>query len=110
MKPRLRESEADISRSIQDYLHANKIFAWRNNSGAMSGTSSTGKKRFFHFGMQGSADIIGVLPGGQFLAIECKSAKGKLSQAQELFRDAVQRNGGLWILARDLRDVIAGLQ
>lgn len=33
--------------------------------------------------------------------IECKSAKGKQSDAQRVFQDAVETNGGLYLIGRD---------
>jgi len=39
--------------------------------------------------------------------VECKSAKGKLSDAQERFRDSVTTNGGTHMVARHEADVIA---
>lgn len=120
-KPNLPEtlSEAAILRQILDYLTLRRVFHFRNNSGAMV-SEHNGKKRFMRFGMPGSADIIGILSpkrflqfdgsyrtdeGGQFWAIEVKAAKGKLSPAQESFRDAVIANGGKYTLARSVEDV-----
>lgn len=46
---------------------------------------------------------------GRYVAIETKSAKGVLSQDQQNFRAAVERVGGLYIVARSLDDVIQAL-
>lgn len=114
-------SEADLQRQILEWLQLKRVFAWRSNTGAMV-AESKGKRRFVRFGMPGMADIMGMWMRSTFyqckcgetahfkhaipLAIEVKSAKGKLSLAQESFRDAVKLNGGLYILARSLDDVI----
>lgn len=55
--------------------------------------------------MKGVADIIGVLPNGQFLAIEVKNAKGRQSLEQKIFEKNVKANHGIYILARSIDDV-----
>jgi hypothetical protein len=85
-----------------DYLAIKGIFAWRNNSG---GVPVDGGKRFVRFGYPGSPDILGILPGGKMLCVETKSAKGKLSEAQEAFRGYVERAGGVYVVVRSLEDL-----
>ena len=117
VKPSELLSEAAIQRQILDYLMLRGVFAWRNNSGAVK-IAGKGNDRFMRFGMPGSADIIGICPTskltggpiGRFMAIEVKTAKGKLSPAQESFRDAVIANGGKYTLARSVDDVIKALE
>jgi hypothetical protein len=59
-----------------------------------------GKESFMRTGERGSADIIGLLPGGRFLAVECKSAKGRLSPVQAAWLGEVERSGGAVFVAR----------
>lgn len=42
---------------------------------------------------------------GQFIAVECKSATGRVSTAQDAFARMVRSLGGLYILARDVSDL-----
>jgi N-acetylmuramoyl-L-alanine amidase len=58
------------------------------------------------FGHTGSADIIGLLPDGGFFAIECKSERGLLSEAQKLFRSKIQANNGVYVVIRAPREMI----
>ncbi len=61
-------------------------------------------------GEPGWADIIACMPGGRFLAVECKTGKGKLTKLQEKFRDTIDNLGGLYVEAHsvdDLWDVIS---
>ena len=51
------------------------------------------------------SDIIGVAPGGKFLAIECKSAKGKLSLVQEEFLERVDALGGVACVVRSVEEL-----
>lgn len=61
-----------------EYLNLRNIHAWRNNSGAVKSG-----KRFIKFGQVGSPDILGILPYGRLLCVECKIGKNKLSRSQE---------------------------
>lgn len=82
--------EDAVLRGCLEYLRMNNIFAWRNNTGA----AKIGN-RFMHFGLKGSSDILGILPNGQFLAVECKREKGgRLSDEQKKFLDRISRNNG----------------
>ncbi len=49
---------------------------------------------------RGTPDIIGCLPSGQFIGIECKrDEKDKLSEAQEDIRTDIRQAGGIHIVA-----------
>lgn len=52
------------------------------------------------FGLEGSADIIGVTRG-HALAVENKTETGKQREAQIMFERAWVRAGGIYVLARD---------
>lgn len=70
---------------------------WRNNTGVLKDANG----RPIKFGLcVGSADIIGMSPDGLFLAVECKTATGKASKAQERFLSAVRARGGRAGIAR----------
>jgi hypothetical protein len=56
----------------------------------------------------GFADLI-VLCAGRVLFMELKSLKGRLSPAQEAFRDAVLAQGFSWALVRSLDDALGAL-
>jgi hypothetical protein len=56
--------------------------------------------------INGVADIIGLLPpAGRFLAVECKSDRGRQSPAQKEFHAMTERSGGLYVLARGVEDL-----
>jgi hypothetical protein len=50
-----------------------------------------------------------VLVEGRVLFLELKSLKGRLSPAQEAFRDAVLAQGFGWALVRSLDDALGAL-
>lgn len=108
--------ESEIQRQILDYLAARHILAFRQNTGAMSGTHA-GKKWFLRFGAPGMADILAfprrLIRNGKEVAgysaplwIEVKTAKGKQSELQNSFQYLVQRQGHEYVIARSLDDVL----
>jgi hypothetical protein len=94
--------ESLVLNACLKWLGDRHVFCWRNNTGAMA-LSDGG---YIAFGHVGSADIIGLLPTGRFLAIECKSAKGRQSEDQREFQAHVERNGGVYILAHSLAEMV----
>ena len=123
-----RGRETDTVQAILSFLRLHRIPAWRMNTGATKIGS-----RFIRFGSPGMADVIGIVPCckdgtvmeagrlagygsfvlgnpvGRFLAIEVKSAKGKVSDAQYAFAKTVTDAGGLCVLARSVDDVARAL-
>lgn len=54
----------------------------------------------------GSSDLIGITPDGRFLAVEVKTATGRVSKEQQTFIDAVRRSGGIAGIARSIEDAL----
>ena len=101
MPIRKPQRETTIVGSILDYIKTRPdVFAYRNNTGAYR-TESGG---FLRYGYPGSADIIGVW-NGKFLAIECKTARGKQDIDQVRFQRDIEKCGGLYLLARSWQEV-----
>lgn len=117
----MKTREQDTVRAILQLLALHKIPAWRLNSGAFR-AEYRGRPRFHRFGVTGMSDVIGIVPkamteplfgrgvarwtdAGRFLAIEVKSATGKVSPAQQAFLDQVNAAGGKAFVARTLDDV-----
>ena len=97
-------SENEITKSILEYLHWNKIFAWRQNTSPIYDTVTGGYRRMPAGSLKGVSDILGCYKG-KMLAIECKTVKGKLSKHQKEFIDNVNKAGGIGFVARNLEDV-----
>lgn len=51
------------------------------------------------------ADILGVMPDGQFLAVEVKKPDGKVSMGQWQWLERVRRSNGFVIVATSVADV-----
>ena len=100
-------SESDLIAAI---LHASaewpSVRLWRQNTGAARGPGGV----YIRFGVPGQADISGILaPHGQRIEIEAKTKTGRQRPEQKKWQAMIERFGGLYILARSVDDVRAGL-
>jgi hypothetical protein len=112
------EHERDVVRACLDYLRLRGVFAFRVNN---TGIWDSARKAFRSFrGLRGVSDILGVLPrtldvGGRcvtvgvFLAVEVKSARGRLTPEQAAFADAVRRAGGVSLVVHSLKELMDAL-
>ncbi len=102
-------TEAEISRRIQLAATQVRCRLFRNTVG----TLPDGHGGMIRFGLSvGSSDLIGFAMRGEvaiFLAVEVKSATGRVRPAQHAFLDAVRRAGGIGILARSVDDFLVQL-
>jgi hypothetical protein len=87
--------------AILDYLQARGFFAWNNATGCVR----VGPDRWLSFGKKGSADILGCLPGGRFLAIEVKAPYGRLSTEQKDFLEKIRGLGGMAMVAHTFQEL-----
>jgi len=77
--------------------------AWRNDTGALKANG-----RLIRYGLcKGSSDIIAIAPDGVFVAVECKTAKGRPTPEQTRFIEAVRAKGGRAGIARSGADAVA---
>jgi hypothetical protein len=81
-----------------------ELMIWRQNVGKFR--LDTG--RVISFGVAGCPDIIGCYKG-RFVGIEVKTPKGRQSDQQINFQAAVERAGGIYILARSVDDAVSAL-
>jgi hypothetical protein len=94
-------TEAALQRLVLAHLQRLGIWAWRMNTGG-----ARTKTGFVRFGIPGQADVTGILPDGRRLEIELKSDEGRLSPAQIAFGNRIRANGGIYIAARTLEEVL----
>src|SRR3990167_7344578 len=89
--PAMRESAVlDACKGILE-AHPQVALWWRQNTGGMHPT----EERWVKFGFTGAPDLMGVMVGGRFLAVECKASGRKATAAQQSFLDNVLDAGGL---------------
>jgi hypothetical protein len=79
---------------------------WRNNTGCLRDK----KNRPVFFGKTGSSDILGLLPGGRFIAVECKAPNGRVSGRQTAFLNEIERMGGVAVVAKSVDDIEKALR
>ena len=95
-----KQTETQLVRECQLWLKDHHIFAWRNNSGALYVNG-----RLIQYGYPGSGDILGILPDGRFLCIECKSATGKQSLKQKHFQEKIEQSNGVYLLIKSVGEL-----
>lgn len=79
---------------------------WRQQVGTFTGPSGHVVK----VGLEGMADIGGILCNGVVLQIEVKSATGRLREAQKRWGQMIQSMGGLFIVARSAEDATRAIR
>lgn len=107
--PVIHVSEKEVSKTIKEYLAVLEklgLIVWwsRINSGTLS-FGSRGKKTWVNLARAGTPDFLAMKKGGQFVAIEAKSSKGKLTDVQASVLNKIRVNGGLAIMARSVSDI-----
>ena len=95
-----------VLKGCLEYLKATGYFVWRNNV-----CCAKIGKRYMRFGLAGSSDIIGIMPDGRFLAVECKREKGGvLTERQISFLTKINLNGGVGICVKSVEELITKLK
>ncbi len=95
--------ESDILRACMIALSEAGCTVWRQNVGVLRNENGVP----IRFGLcVGSSDLIGITPDGRFLAIETKTAKGRIRPEQQRFIDAVREKGGIAGIARSPEDAL----
>ena len=84
--------ETAVKRAVREHLRGQGFFVYPNTAGMGA-----------HPGL---SDLTAVR-GGVTLWIECKSASGRLSRAQEQFRADIESHGGTYVLCRSVDDLAA---
>jgi hypothetical protein len=99
-------SENDVVSAVCQYLEYRPYKFWRQNNIPVF----DGKRKVFRkmpkWCLKGVPDIL-VLAFDTIVFIECKTEKGRLSEAQKEFRDDVEARGYQYIVASSSDDVIA---
>jgi len=103
-------TEHAIQSAILDYLKYAKEVAWamRVNSGKMKIQHHKYGLRWINMAPAGTSDIIGMLKGGKFFAIEVKTPKriNTVTTFQKEFIDKINLGGGIAFIATSVDDVI----
>ncbi len=98
--------EIEIQSAICDYLALKRYFYWRQNTAPTYDKAGGFYRAMPKHSKKGIPDII-VIVAGRFIGIEVKTDKGKLSPDQVEFGRECVRNGGEYVVARSVEDVLA---
>jgi hypothetical protein len=97
--------EQDIVNACLEVLRYKGVFAWRQNQGRLPVKDRSGARLVSFTSINGVSDIIGVLPDGRFLAVECKRPGNVPTGDQQDFLNAVRRRRGLALVITDAEDL-----
>jgi hypothetical protein len=109
-KPSGQPTEAQILKAIVALLkhHPRVAQCWRQNSGTFQERNRDGSVRYIRANTaKGMSDIMGVLKDGRTLAIEVKSATGRMRPGQEEFLSTIRQAGGVAGVCRSVEDAVA---
>ena len=109
-KPSGQPTEAQILKAIMKFLamHPKIAQCWRQNSGTFQERNRDGSVRYIRANpAKGMSDIMGVLKDGRTLAIEVKSATGRMRPGQEEFLATIRQAGGVAGVCRSVEDAQA---
>lgn len=99
------KSEANIQQMIRLALAEAGHTVFRNNVGAYKDPKS-GRLISYGVGGKGGSDLIGWCSDGTVLAVEVKTATGRIRPEQKLFIAAVRKSGGRAGIARSAEDAV----
>lgn len=101
-------SEALLQQQIRLALGMrDDVFLFRINVGKFRPID--GGPRVIQSAPEGTPDLLGVLAPGRAFGIEVKAQRGKQREGQRNWQAAWEKRGGIYILAKSLDDVYAGL-
>jgi hypothetical protein len=101
-----RKPEAKVQKAIA---------SWLLSRGVVLAITDAGILNKMGLGMscgvpEGWPDITGCLPDGRFIGVECKAPKGKQSQAQIEMQAKIEGNGGLYLVAHSVGELVTILR
>ena len=100
--------EKKIQNEIMAALGTNdRLRLWRQNTGVFRALHG---EEIIKVGINGAADLSGILYDGRRLEIEVKSATGKTSKEQERWIKMIRNMNGVAIVARSAQDAIKQLR
>jgi VRR-NUC domain len=102
-------SESALVASIRLALgRDSRVVLWRNNTGSALQDFGSGGMRPLKYGLcVGSSDLIGIVaPHGRLIALEVKTASGRVTREQQQFLTLVERMGGVARVVRSVDEAV----
>ena len=109
-KARRRTDKAELEHAVQqacmELLKLSGYSVWRQNRASVQIEG-----RWIKCGIDGQADITGMMLDGRRLEVETKRRKGGVqSPDQKAFQAMIEGGGGVYLLASSIDDLLAGLE
>jgi len=109
-QPKIKLKESELQKAILEYLKFSaELIYWRQNLGGVM-RQSKGKLIFAKNPMKGFPDICGITSSGKFWGIEVKSEKGKCSDEQNAWHNALELSGAMIFVVRSMKEAIEAIQ
>jgi len=95
---------------LRERIVVNKCIAWLRRNRIFCSRHDVGSGDFGHgyatYGIIGAGDIIGLLPDGTHLEIECKKGKGgSLSKGQQKRMKDIRENNGIYLVVHGISEL-----
>lgn len=103
---RTKSKETDVQAAICDYLALKGYLFSRTNNSPIYDRTRGAFRALPKYTRRGWPDIC-LISRGTFFGIEVKSDNGKLSKDQQQLGDEINKNGGLYVVARSIDDLQA---
>jgi hypothetical protein len=92
-----------------------EIIKWLVPRGVILAVTDAGLLAKMGLGMScgiptGWPDLTACTPSGRFMGVECKAAGGRQSDEQRATQKRIEDNGGLYVLAHSLEELVAELR
>lgn len=97
----MKGKHTDLVQQCLEVLKLYGVLAWPQPAGEIHGLTYKGKRRVVRLCPKGTSDIGGVLPGGRYIAVECKVGRDEPKTDQRLFLNAVTDRGGVGLVIYD---------
>lgn len=102
---RNRRAEKQLVNDCIKLLILHGFIPIRTNSGLII-LDSGSRRRAIRMASPGVPDIIACSPDGRFIAIECKTDNGRLTQAQKDFLERLKRTGAVAAVVRCIDELL----
>ena len=95
-------THADLVAAVLVELSRRGCFVWRNPTGVATPLGTT---RPVRYGLPGAPDVLGVLPGGQLLGVECKVGRDRVRPDQERWHARARALGARVVVVHGVEEL-----
>ena len=100
IKQHFKASANAVTIAIINHLRTLGHFVYRTNNVGVWDANKGVRRKLSAGSIKGVPDITGVSKSGQFIGIEVKTDKDKMSEFQLTFQDETNKRGGIYLIAK----------